>query len=522
MTSTLGGGRVRLIAIIIVLSGLFSGLILAAFPGGAKAETVATDQELVVNGTFESGVGGWRTNHSYTSLTTGVPGHSGSASAALSTRAGTDAVLNDVKSTVASIVAGDEFRVSAWVRTDKAGLEGQLRIREILNGKVRTIAQRYTLNGTGWQPVELSVVAASTGARLDLNVLGRDLSSGQKLWVDDVSLKKMASGVEESTVEAWEATTSSTSTTSTTSTTSKTSTTSTTTTSTTAVPGRGQIALGVWNNSQLVSGSWLDRQKQSETQFGIYGGHWRQFKPRGHSGQLSSNEEAALASGKRLFSNWKVATTSQTWANVAAGAQDAVITAAAKDWAPHCKTENQCWITFWHEPENDLGAAGSGMTAADYVAFQRHVVPLWRTYAPSVRIVWTVAGSDSKRALHPQLWPGAQYADYIGHDPYVRADEDPLKLAQKMIERSTWFRANLAPLPVVLSEWGTDLDGVRGTVDHRTAAISEVTRRLPEIMNAGVIELSHYNSREHYISSVDLSCADGQAFKSLKTATEAS
>ena len=270
-----------------------------------------------------------------------------------------------------------------------------------------------------------------------------------------------------------------------------------------------------------MSGSWLDKHMQSETQFGSYEGHWRQFKSPGHNGQLSSNEEAALATGKRLFSNWKVAANGQTWANIAAGAQDAVIIAAAKDWAPHCSTGDQCWITFWHEPENDLGAAGSGMTAADYVAFQRHVVTLWRTYAPSVRIVWTMAGSESKRALHPKLWPGAQYADYIGHDPYVRADEDPLKLAQKVIERSTWFRANLAPLPVVVPEWGTDLDGVRGTVDHRAAAIKEVTRRLPEILNAGVIELSHYNSREHYISWVDLSCSDGQAFKSLKTATEA-
>ena len=536
MTSTIGGGRFRLIAITIVLSGLFSGLILAGFPEGAKAETVATEQELVVNGTFETGVGGWRTNHSYTSLTTGAPGHSGSGSAALTTRAGRDAVLNDVKSTVASTVAGDEFGVSAWVRTDKAGLEGQLRIREVLNGNVRTVAQRYTLNGTGWQRVELSVVAASTGAKFDLNVLAWNFSSGQKLWVDDVSLKKVAPGVEESTVEAPGATTSTTSTPSTTTTSTTvqptttpapptTSTTmaptSTTTTSTTAVPGRALIALGVWNNSQLVSGSWLDRHKQSETQFGSYEGHWRQFKSPGHNGQLSSDEEAALASGKRLFSNWKVAANGQTWANVAAGGQDGVIIAAAKDWAPHCKTGNQCWITFWHEPENDLGAAGSGMTAADYVAFQRHVVTLWRTHAPSVRIVWTMAGSESKRALHPQLWPGAQYADYIGHDPYVRADEDPLKLAQKVIERSTWFRANLAPLPVVVPEWGTDLSGVRGTVDHRAAAINEVTRRLPEIMNAGVIELSHYNSREHYISWVDLSCPDGQAFKSLKTATEA-
>ena len=84
------------------------------------------------------------------------------------------------------------------MRTDKAGLEGQLRIREVRNGNLRTVAQRYTLNGIEWQRVELLVVAASTGARFDLNVVAWDFSPGQKLWVDDISLKKVAPEVEES------------------------------------------------------------------------------------------------------------------------------------------------------------------------------------------------------------------------------------------------------------------------------------------------------------------------------------
>ena len=77
------------------------------------------------------------------------------------------------------------------MRTNEAGLAGQLRIREVLNGNVRTIAQRYTLNGTGWQLVELSFVAASTGAEFDLNVLGLELLIRPGALVDDVSLKKV-------------------------------------------------------------------------------------------------------------------------------------------------------------------------------------------------------------------------------------------------------------------------------------------------------------------------------------------
>ena len=191
MTSTVRGGRLRLITAAIVLTGLFGVLIVVGSPERANAETVHAGQELVVNGTFETGVGGWRTNQSYTSLAAAPSGHSGSRSAVLTTPAGTNAVLNDRRSTVASTVAGDEFLVSAWVRTNKAGLAGQLRIREVLNGNVRTVTKRYELNSTGWQLVELSVAAARTGAAFDLNVLAWNLSSGQEIWVDDVSLKKV-------------------------------------------------------------------------------------------------------------------------------------------------------------------------------------------------------------------------------------------------------------------------------------------------------------------------------------------
>jgi hypothetical protein len=243
------------------------------------------------------------------------------------------------------------------------------------------------------------------------------------------------------------------------------------------------IALGVWSNPDYwESLSWKQRHLNAETQFGPYEGHWRQFKPPDKNGQLTSDEEWALANGKRLFVNWKVAG-SGTWAQTAAGARDAVIVAAAQDWARHCRPDvaDHCWVTFHHEPENDIKGAGSGMTAADYVAMQRHIVTLWRRHAPQVRVVWTMAGSDSKRWLFPQLWPGTGYADMIGHDPYIRAKDDPKLLAAKMVDRSKWFRANIAALPVVLPEWGTDLDGVRGTVEHRRAAFAEVTRRLPEI-----------------------------------------
>jgi len=278
--------------------------------------------------------------------------------------------------------------------------------------------------------------------------------------------------------------------------------------------------LGIWQNPPYLTGTWLQKQTAAETQFGAFAGHWRQFKTPSSSGQLSTDEEWALNNGKRLFSNWKVAG-SGTWAQTAAGARDAVIVAAAQDWAATCEDNGECWITFHHEPENDIGAAGSGMTAVDYADMQRHVVPLWRTYAPEVKIVWTMMGFEGHRPLYPTLYPGDAYLDYIGHDPYISTTEAPANLANKMITRSQWFTANIsASKQFVIPEWGTDLHGGRGTVQHRADAISGVTARLSELAAAGIVELDHFNSREHYLSTADLTGADSAAFKSLKDATE--
>ena len=45
-------------------------------------------------------------------------------------------------------------------------------------------------------------------------------------------------------------------------------------------------------------------------------------------------------------------------------------------------------------------------------------------------------------------------------------------------------------------------------------------RVVATVTAAGVIELDHFNSRDHYINTPDLSGMDAQAYKALKTATE--
>jgi hypothetical protein len=383
MTLTVRGGKFRIIAAV-VLTGLFGGLIVAGSPERANAETVPAGQELVVNGTFETGVGGWRTNYSYTTLVAATSGHSGSRSAVLTTPAGTHAVLNDRQSTVASTIAGDKFLVSAWVRTNKAGLTGQLRIREVLNGNVRTVAQPYTLNGTGWQLVELSVVAVSTGASFDLNVLAWKLSSGQELSVDDVSLRKVPDGPEEPTVE---------------------------------VPGTWTLSNGVAISSRGVPsrgalygaavGSNTDPanfEKSIGQRLGVRRTYWS-------SSQVNSAVNTArtdLSNGRLPWISFKLP---YSWGRMAAGDGDA--------WARDLATKlaqlpGPVWVAFHHEPEGD------GMIK-DWTAMQRRLGPIVREAAPNVGFSIILTGwhqlyGESQYSL-ASLWP-ATTVDVAGFDVY--------------------------------------------------------------------------------------------------------
>jgi hypothetical protein len=299
-----------------------------------------------------------------------------------------------------------------------------------------------------------------------------------------------------------------------------------------------QINLGHWRNRPSDAGlTWRQTMDAAEAQFGPFEGHWRNYKGVGSAGTLNTAEQQALVDGKRLFINWKPWTT--TWKQVADGLRDAQIQAAADSWAANCDDNGECWITFGHEPEDDIGGAGSGMTIADHKAMFQRASTIFATRAPEVKVVWTMMGFETHQPKYPQLWPGAGYVDYIGHDPYVSCDGDPALMATRIVNRSVWFRNNLtgaSNLPVVVAEWGADLGGNdwacgtippgqtepgdRGTSQHRADAITGVRNRLPDIVNAGVIELDFFDAGSDYFSANNVTNVDTAAYEALKAATE--
>jgi hypothetical protein len=274
--------------------------------------------------------------------------------------------------------------VSAWVRTNKSGLTGQLRIREVINGNVRTVAQPYRLYGTGWQLVELSVVAASTGAALDLNVLAWKLSSGQELWVDDVSLRKVVDGTEEPTVES---------------------------------PGVSVLSNGVAISSRGVPsqgalfgaavGSNTD-PAAFETSIGQRLGVRRTYWSGSQVNSAVNTARTDLINGRLPWISFKLP---YSWARMAAGDGDA--------WARDLATKlaelpGPVWVAFHHEPEGDG-------VIKDWTAMQRRLGPIVRGAGPNVGFSIILTGwhqlyGDSQYSL-ASLWP-ATTVDVAGFDVY--------------------------------------------------------------------------------------------------------
>lgn len=172
-----------------------AGLTVPAVASGPSvaAAKPAAGTELVRNGDFRAGTAGWRTNDRRTQVL-GWVGRGKSAGGAASVRAARagNVVLNDATNTVRSARKGERYTVTAWVRTDRPRLSGQLRVREVAGSKVRTHAAPFTLKGRGWQKVSLGLTVSRDRASLDLNVLAWKARPGTALVVDGVSMRRGA------------------------------------------------------------------------------------------------------------------------------------------------------------------------------------------------------------------------------------------------------------------------------------------------------------------------------------------
>ena len=101
-----------------------------------------------------------------------------------------------------------------------------------------------------------------------------------------------------------------------------------------------------------------------------------------------------VGQGRIPFINWKAG---GSWSAIANGSQDAVIVAhadAIKSFG------YPIYLSFHHEPENDLGSFGS---PSDYAAAFRHIVDVFRARGvPNVAFVWTMMAWTFEPKLRAQ------------------------------------------------------------------------------------------------------------------------
>jgi hypothetical protein len=145
----------------------------------------APSPELVSNPGFETGLAGWATGNSRTTLArTCAVAHGGSCAAGLGrSKSSGSALLDDVPSTVAASAVGARYVASAWVRAP-AGRTITLRVREL--GRTSVVA---TITGDGsWRQLVVTT-PPTAGSALGVEIVV-SLARGSRAQVDDVSLRR--------------------------------------------------------------------------------------------------------------------------------------------------------------------------------------------------------------------------------------------------------------------------------------------------------------------------------------------
>jgi hypothetical protein len=294
--------------------------------------------------------------------------------------------------------------------------------------------------------------------------------------------------------------------------------------------------LGHWRNGHPDDNTepegWLARMEAAEETYGDFDGHWRNYHGPEDPLPMTGQEVAAAESGQPLHISWKPRPDGEDWAYTASGAYDDTIDQVMTDLKNHCGPD--CWLSIEIEPENKVDETpGSGYTSADFRRlWQRVAESRERVGADNVQLVWVLQGWEDWRPLYDDLWPGNDVVDIVGHDPYIRKDQPPELLAEKMVSRTTWLVENSTPehdyasKPFLIAEYGCDLnsdgdggDGARGTNEHRAACLEGVHGVLDELAGLGVIEMEYFDARSDWLN--DPPAVDGQAYLELKQLTQA-
>jgi hypothetical protein len=445
--------RRTLLAAGVLLAGVLIVPAALAVSGGASPSAGSTPApNLVVNGGFESGTLGWRTNTADESLAIVSPGQGSDHAALLTRRDNGIVIVNDLKNTVDETSKGVHYVTTAMVKSTKGTLYGTLRLREI-TGHTRSLVQQglsgFAASDNEWKSVTLDYTAAGSGNALDLNALAWHVPSGTGLLVDNVSLRiddaitsttlPTTTTVPTSTTpKTTQPTTTPTTTTPTTTTKSTTTQPTTTQPTTTPVPNPGgcvSAATGIPSSGSAYLGAAVGGTSSittREQQLGRPLALHRTYYSAGQVDYAVSKVRDDLASNRLPWISFKLP---YSWADMANGKGDAWVVGLTDKLA---NVNGPVWLAFHHEPEGDGNMQ-------DWKRMQQHLAPIVHGHSNNIAYTviytaWDVLFEKGEYDL-PTVWPGEQYVDILGMDMYNKyGTVKDGKTSTNMLDPMVYFR----------------------------------------------------------------------------------
>ena len=148
---------------------------------------------LVANGQFESGLGGW-VGYSGGTLSLSLAGMEGNAAKVVGTTSLAFG-LNDSPNLVPFTSTGARYRYSAWVRSSGAGT-AHVTVREYLGSVLQSTTNSATITFNGsWQSLSALVDPHAMGSSLDFQIVGQFSVTGQSFLIDDVAVQLLGADV---------------------------------------------------------------------------------------------------------------------------------------------------------------------------------------------------------------------------------------------------------------------------------------------------------------------------------------
>jgi hypothetical protein len=230
----------------------------------------------------------------------------------------------------------------------------------------------------------------------------------------------------------------------------------------------------------------------------------------------SKDELEASKGGRIVQFNWKPLLEDGTiipWRSIALGKEDQRIVQLARKIKAFGK---KAFMTFHHEPDNDVGTAYG--SAKDYAAAARRVHDIFEKNGATNAIwMWYLIGAEKFADVFADMYPGDAYVDWISYDTYNRGVcREGRKPWQGFADSKAWFyqylEKNHPNKPWMVTEYGTDdnIDPTPTKADWILDIKKQIRTKYPKLK--GVMYFHSDRGCQHWIDSSPESL---EAFKKM-------